>query len=187
MGMQTFRDIFAITVKLLCSEEVLIMKFVFDQWLTKESNFHKKFNKGRTIPLRVMFGVVTRQTDSCYYIEVYGKPEPTTKCLHCRRPLTNKASLFYGLGPTCGKYYGITGVTEENINANYDMIRLRLKEVTWKGLVPKKSVKIAMEDFITFDFIFNGKEYRVKTSDMTKIKQIRESSDEILREVDSKG
>jgi hypothetical protein len=163
------------------------MRFEFQSWLTKKNSFHNGKNRGIPVPMRVMFGKVISQTDKGYYIEVYGKPEPTTHCLHCMHPLTHKVSMFYGLGPHCGKHFYISGISEENLEEHLDTIRKNMAEVQWKGFVPKVSVHAAPENFHTFEFIYNGTQYRVTTSDMTKVKQIRTKSDRILSEVISQG
>lgn len=166
---------------------VIRMRFQFDAWLTKRNDFHNRFNHGIPIPMRVMFGKILKETDKCYYIDVYGKPEPTTHCLHCMRKLTHKVSMYYGLGPVCGKHYYIADVTEETLDAYFDEIRKKMANVRWRGLIPKNAVKIEFEDFYTFEFEYQGKRYRVTTSDLTKVRQIREKSDRIISEHVVKG
>lgn len=156
------------------------MKFTFDNWLLSRNDFHDKFNKGIPIPLKMMYGVIKKETEKCYYIEVEGKPTPSSTCLHCGRKITNKVSLYYGLGMVCGKHYGITNVSEENLEKKLEEIRSKLKKVKWVGLVPKKNVVI--EDEISYEIIFEykNKVYRVITTDETKVNEIKNKSDNIL-------
>lgn len=163
------------------------MRFEFTQWLTKKNDFNHKFNYGNPVPMRVMFGTILRDTGKCYYVEVYGKPEPTTHCLHCMRKLTHKVSMFYGLGPVCGKHYYISGITEDNLDAHFDEIRSKMALIKWSGLVPKNAVKHTFEEFHTIVFEFGEKQYRVVTSDITKVNQIREKSDSIISDSIVKG
>jgi hypothetical protein len=163
------------------------MRFQFDSWVTKQSEFHTKFNKGSFAPMRVMFGTILRTTEKCYYVEVCGKPEPSTHCLHCMRKLTHKVSMYYGLGPVCGKHYYIAGITEANLESQFDEIRKKMADITWRGLIPKNAVKVEFEDFHTIVFTFSGKQYQVLTSDMTKVARIKEKSDNILSDVIVRG
>lgn len=163
------------------------MRFEFQAWLTKPGRFHDKMNNGIPVPMRVMFGNIVKETERGLFIEVWGKPEPSTYCLHCRRKLTHKVSMFYGLGPVCGKHFYIADVSEEEFEARLDEIRKKMAEIRWRGFVPKKAVVITPEEFHTFEFVFQGKTYRVTTSDKTKIKQIREKSDYIISETVTQG
>lgn len=156
------------------------MKFTFDKWLLKKCDFHDKFNHGRVIPLRVMYGVIKSETEKCYYIEVEGKPSPSSFCLHCGRKITNKVSLYYGLGMICGKHYGISNVSEDNLDKKLEEIRAKLKSIKWVGLVPKKSVKVEEEYLYEIIFSYKGKDYRVVTSDETKVEEIKNKSDSII-------
>lgn len=163
------------------------MRFEFRAWLTKPGEFHNNMNKGIPVPMRVMFGKILRETERGLFIDVRGKPEPSTYCLHCMRKLTHKVSMYYGLGPVCGKHFYISNITESDYEKHLDEIRAKLREVHWRGFIPKKAVKVTPEDFHTFEFIYNGTTYRVTTSDKTKIKQIREKSDLILSETITQG
>lgn len=162
------------------------MRFEFANWLTKRNPFNRDYNNNVPVPMRVMFGQILRETDKCYYVQVYGKPEPTAHCLHCMRKLTHKVSQFYGLGPVCGKHYYITNITEENLEEHFEEIRQKMKEITWRGLVPKHAVKKEYEDIHIIAFEYEGKEYRVKTSDKTKVKEIHNNA-KVLGEKVTKG
>lgn len=156
------------------------MRFEFAKWLTKETDFHANMNKGKPIPMRVMFGRIMRETEKCYVIEVQGKPEPATHCLHCMRTLTNKVSRYYGLGPTCGKHFYITNITEANLKQHFDDIRKKLSAVTWRGFIPKNSVQMTHEEKVKIAFMYKGKSYIVTTTDETKVQEILTKSDTIL-------
>jgi hypothetical protein len=159
------------------------MRFEFKPWMTKKNDFHNGTNKGVPVPLRVMFGNIVRQTDKAYYIEVCGKPEPTSICMNCGRELTHKVSMFYGLGPDCGKHFYISMVSEDAIEDYLDEVRKLLSNVTWRGIVPKTAVTVTPEDFHTIEFVYNATGYRVTTSDKTKIRQIHEKSSRIVSEL----
>jgi hypothetical protein len=155
------------------------LRFQFSSWATKKNDFHKKFNKNTPVPMRVMFGTILRETEKCYYVELYGKPEPTTHCLHCLRKLTHNVSMYYGLGPVCGKHYYISGITEANLEEHFDEIRKKMKLIQWSGLVPKGKVTLEYENLYVIEFIYS---YRTKTSDITKVKEIRAKSTKVVSE-----
>lgn len=163
------------------------MRFAVAPWLRKESDFHKSLNNGNPIPMVIMFGRIVRETDKSYLIDVYGKPEPTEKCLHCGRKLTNKVSMYYGLGPICGQHYYITNVTEATLRDNFDSIRKLMANIKWRGWIPKNSVKITMEKIHTIVFQFNGSQYKVITSDETKVKEIYEKAEVIISDTVQEG
>lgn len=163
------------------------MRFEFQHWLLKRNDFHEKLNKNKPIPMLIMFGKILRETDKSYLIEVRGKPEPTKFCLHCGRKLTNKVSMFYGLGPVCGQHYYITNITEANLDTKFDEIRKKMANVYWQGWIPKNNVTITMEEFHSILFVFNGQQYSIVTSDETKIKEIYEKSDTVLSDTVQEG
>ena len=156
------------------------MRFEFQHWLLKRSEFHVKVNKGKPIPMLVMVGKILRETDKSYLLEVRGKPEPTDFCLHCGRKLKNMVSRYYGLGPVCGQHYYITNITKENLEANFDEIRKKMANIYWQGWIPKSSVTITMEKYHNIAFTFGGQQYSVTTADETKIKEIYEKADAVL-------
>lgn len=162
--------------------ELFGVKFIFNAYATKKNEFHKKFNKNTPVPMRVMFGTIVRETDKCYVIEVCGKPEPTTHCLHCQKPLTNKVSMYYGLGPVCGAHYYIIGITEKNLESKFEDIRKRMNGIKWKGLIPKNQVQLEHENLYVLEFMYNGQKYRTQTSDLTRLNEIRNKADKVISE-----
>lgn len=163
------------------------MRFEFQHWLLKQSEFHDKLNGGTPIPMLVMVGKILKETDKSYLVEVRGKPEPTTYCLHCGRKLTNKVSMYYGLGPVCGKHYYITNVTEENLQARFEEIRKKMRNIYWKGWVPKKSVSITMEKYHTLIFMYQGQQYKLVTADETKVNEVYKKADKVLSDTVQEG
>lgn len=156
------------------------MRFTFASWMTKKNSFNREANNGIPVPLRVMVGEVLKETANAYFISVRGKPEPSTHCLHCKRKLTHKVSQYYGLGPTCGKHYYITNITEANLDQHFDDIRKKLANVTWQGRVPKSAVKLTPEEQHTVGFWYEGKEYKVTTTDLTKVREIKEKANAVF-------
>lgn len=135
----------------------------------------------------IMVGKVLRDTDKSYLIEVRGKPEPTEFCLHCGRRLTNKVSMYYGLGPVCGQHYYISNITEANLESKFEEIRKKMSNIYWRGWIPKNNVSITMEKIHSIIFVFKGQQYSIVTTDETKIKEIYEKSDSILSDKVQEG
>lgn len=163
------------------------MRFEFQHWLLKRSEFHQKLNNNKPIPMLIMVGKVLRDTDKSYLIEVRGKPEPTEFCLHCGRRLTNKVSMYYGLGPVCGQHYYISNITEANLESKFEEIRKKMSNIYWRGWIPKNNVSITMEKIHSIIFVFKGQQYSIVTTDETKIKEIYEKSDSILSDKVQEG
>lgn len=159
------------------------MRFDFKPWLTKDCDLHNSMNKGVPIPLRVMFGEVTRRSNKGCFIEVHGKPEPSTTCMHCGRKLTHEVSLYYGIGPSCGKHYRIPSITSDNYTDKLKEIRASLTSLKWKGFVPYSGVVMTPEESYVIQFIYEGKSYRVETKDKTKVKEIEEKSHILSKKV----
>ena len=158
----------------------VFMRFEVKQWMTKPNGFNKTMNGGNPMPMRVMFGEIVKTTEKAYVVKVHGKPEPSTHCMHCRRKLTHKVSMFYGLGPVCGQHFYISGVTEENLDKHFQEIRRKLSEVVWYGFIPKSAVNISHETLYEIVFSFDGKEYKVSTKDETSLEEIKLKADKII-------
>lgn len=159
------------------------MRFTFQQWLLKDNEFNDRLNKGKPIPMMIMVGGILKETEKSYFVEVRGKPENSTYCLHCGRKLTNKVSMFYGLGPICGKHYYITNITEANLESRFEEIRKKMNAIYWKGWIPKSSVTIEMEKLHKIIFRFKGQDYSIQTADETKVQEITKKSDGIIQDI----
>lgn len=149
------------------------MRLQVRQWLTKPGDWHGKYNNGFPVPMRVMYGEIIRSTGGMVYVRLYGKPEPSTKCLHCGRTLTHPVSLMYGIGPVCGGHFHISPVGEDELDEYMDTIRAKLRAVTWEGWVPRKHVTIEMEKQWTVEYIHEGRLYQTVTKDASKLDRIR--------------
>ena len=130
------------------------------QWLTKDCGFNDKVNKSIPVPMRTMHGKILDESPKMYQVELEGRPEPSSECLHCGRTLTHPVSVLYGVGPECGKHYYITSMTEAELKANMEDIRAKLAEVKWTGWIPKSSVEIEYDTKYVVEYKYQGKQYR---------------------------
>lgn len=151
------------------------------KWMTiKEDN---------PIPMRVMFGKILRETQKAIYVSVYGKPEPSTTCLHCGRKLTHPVSLLFGIGPICGGHYHINPLnSEEELQERIEEIKQKLADVKWEGWIPKSQIvemtevkeekeeKVELKKEFLVIFKYEGKVYKTIT-DNKKLQKIRENSE----------
>lgn len=118
------------------------------QYMTKPAtidfDFMDKFNNGIPMPMRVMVGTVIRETAGMYLMELHGdiihKITPT--CMKCGRPIPNKISQYFGMGPECGQHGYINPFdSDEELERHVEEYRQELKNITWTGYVIKKAIE----------------------------------------------
>lgn len=157
-------------------------KITVRAWMTKKEE--------NPLPMRTMVGIIERETTKAYYMKLHGKPEPSSKCLHCGRKITHPVSLAIGIGPICGGHYHINPYdTQEELEAHIEEIKSKLKSVTWEGWIPKSQitemievedeeemVKQEQEQKFLVVFKYNGQIYRTITNN-EKLTKIRENSE----------
>lgn len=142
------------------------------------------------MPMRTMVGTIEKETPKAYFMKLYGKPEPSTKCLHCNRKLVHPVSLLYGIGPVCmGHMHMNPFDTEEELQEHYEELKSQMAELKWKGWIPKSQIvekelisseldEILEEASERFDVVFKyeGKIYRTKTNS-EKLYEIRQRAE----------
>jgi len=147
-------------------------KVLVKRWLTRD-------DVKNPMPMRTMVGTIEKQTAKAYLMRLHGKPEPSSKCLHCNRTLTHPVSLLYGIGPVCGKHWHINPLSsEEELQEKMDEIKEKLKAVTWEGWIPKSQIvemteigveldEVLEEASIMYDVLFKyeGKLFKRKVDD----------------------
>ena len=143
-------------------------KITVRAWMTKKEE--------NPLPMRTMVGTIERETTKAYYMKLHGKPEQSSKCLHC--------------GPICGGHYHINPYdTQEELEAHIEEIRAKLKSVTWEGWIPKsqitemievedeeETIEQKQEQMFLVVFKYNGQTYRT-TTNAEKLAKIREHSE----------
>ena len=109
---------------------------------TPAFDFQDKWNNGNPMPLCIMQGEVIKETRGMYYMNLYGKAEPTSKCLCCGKALTNAVSKLYGIGPECSDKIGLIRIeSEEEAKEKLKHIMEQIDDISWSGWVIKSAIK----------------------------------------------
>lgn len=125
------------------------------QYMTKpaspEFDFMSKWNNNIPMPLITMVGTVIKETRGMIYMKLHGDivtvGKPIMSCLCCGRPITNKISQYFGMGPICGEHNYVNPFdSDEELNNAIETYRKEyLNKLTWEGWVIKSAIK---EDII---------------------------------------
>ena len=137
-------------------------------WMLKSSSedftFMQKFNKDIPMPLMIMYtGGKVDETAKMIKLNLHGdiKQRVITHCMMCGRPITNKVSQYFGIGPICGGHnYTHPFDTEEELNAAVRQYRDKLVNTTWCGWVPFSAI-------VSIDDITDSKEIKNIVSNMS--------------------
>ena len=123
-------------------------------WLLKAStpeyDFMAKWNNDIPMPLLVMYGTKIGETPKMTKFKLHGDIQQriTTTCMCCGRPITNKISQYFGIGPVCGGHnYTSPFATEEELDNAVAAYRAKLVNTTWIGWIPNNSIISIDEDY----------------------------------------
>lgn len=117
------------------------------QYMTKRASadfdFMEKWNHNNPMPFRTMIGTVEKETRGMVYMklhaDVYADVIPT--CMKCGRPLTNKVSQYFGVGPECGGHNYVNPFnSDEELKEAVSAYRKQLQKVTWEGWIIKSAI-----------------------------------------------
>lgn len=122
-------------------------------WMTLKSSdgfdFMKKFNEDIPMPLVIMYtSGKLDETRGMVKMTLHGdiKQAITTRCMACGRPITNKVSQFFGIGPICGGHnYTSPFDTKEELDEAVRKYREKLVNTTWTGWIAKSAI-VAIKD-----------------------------------------
>ena len=122
-------------------------------WMTLKSSdgfdFMQKFNHDIPMPLVVMYtSGVLDETKGMVKMTLHGdiKQRVITTCMGCGRPLTNKVSQFFGIGPVCGGHNYVSPFdTEEELNEAVAAYREKLVNTIWTGYIAKSAI-VSLQD-----------------------------------------
>lgn len=123
-------------------------------WMTLKSSdgfdFMQKFNNDIPMPLVIMYtSGKLDETRGMVKMTLHGdiKDRVTTRCMCCGRPITNKVSQFFGIGPICGDHNYVNPFdTEEELNEAVRMYREKLVNTVWTGWIAKSAIKSIEDD-----------------------------------------
>ena len=123
------------------SYKITVKKYMTES-ATSTFDFQDKWNNGIPMPLCIMQGEVIKETRGMHYMNLYGKAEPTTKCLVCGKNLTNPVSKLYGVGPECSEKIGLIRIeSEEEAKEKLKDIMKQIDDISWTGWVIKSAIK----------------------------------------------
>lgn len=122
-------------------------------WMTLKSSdgfdFMQKFNDDIPMPLVVMYtSGKLAETKGMVKMSLHGdiKQRVITTCMGCGKPLTNKISQYFGIGPICGGHNYVSPFdTEEELNEAVAAYREKLVNTTWTGFIAKSAIR-SIED-----------------------------------------
>lgn len=122
-------------------------------WMTLKSSdgfdFMEKFNNDNPMPLVVMYtSGKLAETKGMVKMTLHGdiKQRITQRCMACGRPITNKISQYFGIGPICGGHnYTSPFDTEEELDEAVKAYREKLVNTVWTGWIAKSAIK-SIED-----------------------------------------
>lgn len=117
------------------SEIEITVKSYMTRKAIPEFDFMEKWNDDNPMPLRVMQGVVVKETRGMVYMKLHGVARPTITCYCCGKELTNPVSRHYGIGPICLGKLGIIREIDD-----IDNIREELVNVEWEGWIIKSAI-----------------------------------------------
>ena len=123
------------------SYKITVKKYMTEP-ATISFDFMSKWNDDKPMPFVIMQGEVVKETRGMYYMNLQAKAEKTSRCLCCGKPLTNKISMLYGLGPECGQHAYINPFdSEEELNEHLHEVQDKISQIKWSGWVIKSAIK----------------------------------------------
>jgi SNF2 family DNA or RNA helicase len=123
-------------------------------WMLKKSSdgfdFMAKYNNDIPMPLMIMFtGGIIDETKGMVKMSLHGdiRERITTRCMCCGRPITNKISQYFGIGPICGEHNYVNPFdTEEELDEAVKAYRNKLRNTVWVGWIAKSAIVSINDD-----------------------------------------
>ena len=127
-------------------------KIEVKSWMLKKSSDSFTFMRDRNgdipMPLMVMYGTKIGEAPKMIKVKLHGdiRERIITRCMCCGRPITNKVSQYFGIGPKCGGHNYINPFeTEEELNEAVSSYRNKLINTTWIGWIPYSAL-VSIDD-----------------------------------------
>lgn len=125
-----------------------VYKITVRQYMTRPSapgfDFMAKWNNDNPMPMRTMVGTIEKETSGMVYMHLHGDiVAPTTEyCMKCGKPITNKVSQFFGMGPECGGHNYVNPFeSEEELKTAVENYRTNhLQKITWSGWIIRSAI-----------------------------------------------
>lgn len=106
-------------------------------------DFMQKWNNDVPMPLRVMTGVVDKETRGMVHMKLHGDmyAEQMCTCMKCGKRLTNKVSQYFGIGPECGGHNYVNPFdSDDELKQAVAEYRKKLQSTTWEGWIIKSAI-----------------------------------------------
>lgn len=123
----------------------ITVKSYMTQKSTPTFDFMSKWNNDTPMPLRVMYGTKLEETRGMVKMQLHGdilaNEGPLDVCMKCGKPITNKVSRYFGMGPVCGQHNYVNPFSsEEELNQAVADYRKVLRDITWTGWIIKSAI-----------------------------------------------
>lgn len=118
-------------------------------WMTRptepDSNFTFMADRNNNIPMpmRTMVGVKLEETQGLVKMRLHGDitDKITLNCMKCGRPITNKVSQYFGMGPECGGHNYVSPFdTDSELQIAVSAYKKQLRKITWEGWIIKSAI-----------------------------------------------
>ena len=123
-------------------------KIKVKQYMTKKStpdfDFMKKWNNDEPMPMRIMVGEKLEETRGMVKMSLHADitDKVTLTCMRCGRPITNKVSQYFGMGPECGGHAYVNPFdSDEELEKAVEDYREKLRQITWTGWIIKSAIE----------------------------------------------
>lgn len=123
-------------------------KIKVKQYMTKKStpdfDFMKKWNNDEPMPMRIMVGEKLEETRGMVKMSLHADitEKVTLTCMRCGRPITNKVSQYFGMGPECGGHAYVNPFdSDEELEKAVEDYREQLRQITWTGWIIKSAIE----------------------------------------------
>lgn len=121
----------------------IVVKQYMTQPATADFDFMKKWNNNVPMPFMTMIGTVEKETRGMVYMKLHADiyaPIIQT-CMKCGRPITNKVSQYFGVGPICGGHNYVNPFnSDEELKEAVGEYRKKLQNVKWEGWIIKSAI-----------------------------------------------
>ena len=128
-------------------------KIEVKNWMMQQSSgdfdFMKHWNNDIPMPLKIMYGYKVAETKGMVKMTLHGdiKERITKVCMCCGRPITNKISQYFGVGPICGDHNYVSPFdTQEELDAAIATYREKLVNTVWTGYIAKSAILSINDD-----------------------------------------
>ena len=116
-------------------------------YMTKKAStdfdFMRKWNNDVPMPFVTMIGTIEKETKGMVYMKLHADiyADVIQTCMKCGKPITNRVSQYFGVGPICGGHNYVNPFgSEEELKQAVSNYRKQLQKVTWEGWIIKSAI-----------------------------------------------